>query len=108
VQRVIRGGAGGAPELVVGAAAVGDDLHAVEGEGDVRGVGREQLLARLRRQRGVPQRQDQVAWACVARQGITRVRRQCRSGRLGMRAPRQGIRVVRRQCMQCGECWAAE
>ncbi len=50
-----------APELVVGAAAVGYDFNAVEGERDVRSVRREQLLARLRRQRGVCEGQRQVA-----------------------------------------------
>lgn len=46
---------------MVGAAAVGDNLNAVEGERDVRSVRREQLLARLRRQRGVREGQRQVA-----------------------------------------------
>jgi hypothetical protein len=50
-------GIAGAPELVVGAAAIGDDLHAIERQRDVRRVGREELLTGLRRQCGVLQRQ---------------------------------------------------
>jgi hypothetical protein len=45
---------------VVAAAAVADDLHPVEGQRDVGRVGREQLLARLAGQHGVPERQGRV------------------------------------------------
>ena len=51
-----------APELVVGAAAVGDDLHAGQRKRDVRRAWREQLLACLRRQACVPEGQHQVPW----------------------------------------------